>query len=167
MARPRKKDPVAKRRELTVRGAAGDISSGYTPYSEEISERILMRLARGENICSICADKDYPSRMTVFRWRTQYPAFAEKYDLAISCRNEYLLEECLDMVDKAGEDTKLGILKLQLEERHYAIEHHEKMQKRYDHLKGKPEDAKTIDAQVVESDPLSEAIDAYRAGRMK
>lgn len=48
-------------------------------YSPEIVERILDRIAEGESLRKICADKGYPDRRTVLRW------FEANRELATRC----------------------------------------------------------------------------------
>lgn len=44
-------------------------------FSQEIADKICERMIEGEDIVTICKDKDMPSRATVYRWMAEQPAF--------------------------------------------------------------------------------------------
>ena len=47
-------------------------TSSYTP---EIANKICERMIEGEDLVTICADADMPSRRTVYRWMDEFPDF--------------------------------------------------------------------------------------------
>lgn len=54
-------------------------------YSDEIAEEICDRIAKGESVKQICADREsgwLPGESTVYRWLQENEAFRERYTLA-------------------------------------------------------------------------------------
>jgi hypothetical protein len=54
-------------------------------YSEELAEEICDRIAKGESVKEICADKEsgwLPGESTVYRWLQENDGFRERYALA-------------------------------------------------------------------------------------
>jgi len=50
--------------------------SKYTP---DLAEFICDQMIEGRDLTDICSDGDMPSRVTVYRWRRDYPEFETQY----------------------------------------------------------------------------------------
>jgi len=116
----------------TSEGAGIDIVAAYaaleTPplqhsvgrpstYTEEIAAKICDRVAAGEYIHVICAEDGFPSHRTVRSWTKRHPEFKAAYEDAKQCKYERLMDECLEIADKATKEG-LSLAELQLAERH-------------------------------------------------
>ena len=76
-----------------------------TAYSEEIAQRIIMRMADGESLRSICASDDMPARSTVMLWAaTDREGFSDRYAKACEARAHYWADELLDIADDSQND---------------------------------------------------------------
>ena len=64
-------------------------------YSEEIATRVCDAIVRGETLTNICAAADMPSTVTIWKWTTQYPAFANAYARARELQAHALWDEAL------------------------------------------------------------------------
>jgi hypothetical protein len=53
-----------------------------TRYSAELGEAICARVEAGASLNAICSDLSLPCYRTVTNWRSLFPAFALRYDLA-------------------------------------------------------------------------------------
>ena len=72
-------------------------------YSDEIAERICIRLAAGESLLKICEEDGIPTRATIYDWLAKYPNFADKYAHA---RNVGLDDMADDVIRLADDDEK-------------------------------------------------------------
>lgn len=70
----------------------------------KLMDRICERLAGGESLRAICADKDMPDRVTVFRWLAKSPALQAQYAHARDLQADALFDEMLDIADDARND---------------------------------------------------------------
>lgn len=79
-----------------------------TDYSQDIADLICERLADGESLRSICADKSFPARSTVFRWLSLQPEFSDQYTRAREAQADAIFDEMIDIADNPliGEKTK-------------------------------------------------------------
>lgn len=74
-------------------------------FSQAVADTILERMAGGESLRAICADKGMPHRATVFRWIEADEAFRARYGLAMDARADALAEEILAIADDGHNDT--------------------------------------------------------------
>lgn len=74
-------------------------------FSQPVADAILDRMAGGESLRTICADKGMPNRSTVFRWLEADEAFRARYALAMDARADALAEEILAIADDGRNDT--------------------------------------------------------------
>lgn len=84
-------------------------------FSAELSTTVLVRLAEGRSLRSVCADEDMPSLTTVMKWLREDDAFAQHYAGAREARAEVMFEE-LDEVseDAASADNAVTVAGLRL-----------------------------------------------------
>lgn len=83
---------------------------GTTTYTKEVGDKICERLAEGESLRKICADKEMPSRWSVFRWLDDEAneAFRNQYARAREWQAESIMDEVLELADDASQDSQPG-----------------------------------------------------------
>jgi len=75
-----------------------------TIYSEELAEEICGRIAKGESVKQICADKEsgwLPGESTVYRWLNENEAFRERYALAREAQADGEFDQARDIAMNA------------------------------------------------------------------
>lgn len=72
----------------------------YMPYDPEIAAEICERIADGEDLISICAEKGLPSRKVVYRWLHEEQQFRDDYARARLQQAESLADEALHIARK-------------------------------------------------------------------
>lgn len=75
-----------------------------TIYSEELAEEICDRIAKGESVKQICADKEsgwLPGESTVYRWLNENEAFRERYALAREAQADGEFDQARDIAMNA------------------------------------------------------------------
>jgi terminase small subunit-like protein len=72
-------------------------------FDAKIAGAIAARLADGEPLLAICRDDIMPHRATVTRWMLQHPGFCDMIRQARELGADALAEECLVIVDGAGD----------------------------------------------------------------
>ncbi len=70
-----------------------------TKYNEERAKQILDLYSDGENLQQIEKRRNFPSRRTILRWRTDFPEFGKLYDQALLSYSEAIIEEALQIAD--------------------------------------------------------------------
>lgn len=75
------------------------------PWTPEIEDEILMRMAEGESLRSICSDERLPSRITVRMRAIDDAAFSARYARARELQADELIEEAREIADT----TAIGI----------------------------------------------------------
>lgn len=95
MPRPKKIDA-----ETTPKKATGRPSS----YSKAIEDQIVERMIDGESLVSICRDPAMPSRMTVYRWFDEHPAFDARCARAREALADYLVDKIEQMASETNEE---------------------------------------------------------------
>ena len=79
-------------------------------YDQDTADTICERLADGESLRAICADKEMPSTSTVCKWLAKDSEFAEQYARARELQADALFDDCLAIADgttlKAKEDVQ-------------------------------------------------------------
>jgi len=78
-------------------------------FSDKLADIICDRLAEGESLRSICAEKDFPSTTTVKRWLRGKPNFCAQYALAREDQADAIFDEIVDIADKAGRSEDLTV----------------------------------------------------------
>lgn len=76
-------------------------------YSEALLQEILLKVADGESLASVCRKDGFPSRKTFFAWVSDKPSIAEQYQVALSMRAELFADEIIEIADDSGFDIKL------------------------------------------------------------
>lgn len=83
-------------------------------YDPEVGAKFCAAMASTtDSIATICKRKGMPSKATVFRWRSEQPAFKDMYEAAKLEQLYGGIEECTEIADKAVE-TSEGIQKAKL-----------------------------------------------------
>ncbi len=73
-------------------------------YTEPLAAKICRRLAQGESLRAICADKAMPSAETVRRWLIDNEDFCAQYVRAREVQADRFAEEILEIADDASDD---------------------------------------------------------------
>ena len=75
-------------------------------YSDKLAAKICERLAEGESLRAICADKAMPSISTVMGWLFDgnHDKFSEQYARAREAQAEIRADEIVDIADDASGD---------------------------------------------------------------
>ena len=88
-------------------------------YNEELAERILLRLADGESLNSICKDEGMPSRVTVYAWALRNEDFLNKYRAAREQQADSLADDTQAIADAATPEN-WTVARLQVQVRQWA-----------------------------------------------
>ena len=88
-----------------------------TTYDATTADAICLRLAEGESLLSICAEKGMPGRATVYQWLNANPPFADNYARARQHQADTFADEVIYIADNA---TDAGIARLQVDARKWA-----------------------------------------------
>jgi hypothetical protein len=89
-----------KKRPGTNKGNGGR----PTVYSDDLEERIMLRVIDGDSLDTIGKDSDMPSKTAMYLWLANNNGFREQYDRAIDIRDSVMREEILDIVDNSIND---------------------------------------------------------------
>lgn len=71
-----------------------------TIYSDDLADRICVRLALGESVRSICKDDDMPSQALIYVWLNRNPSFLEQYTRAREEQAETHADQIVDIADE-------------------------------------------------------------------
>lgn len=71
-----------------------------TIYSQDLTDRICVRLALGESIRTICKDEDMPAQSVIYQWLYRHPEFQEQYTRAREEQAESHADEIVDIADE-------------------------------------------------------------------
>lgn len=86
-------------------------------YNQQVAEAICERIALGESLRSICRDDAMPAQSTVFKWLTQQTAFAEQYARARETQADAMVDEMLDIADRAVSNEQVQAARLRIDAR--------------------------------------------------
>lgn len=79
-----------------------------TTYTEELGNRICLRISNGESLRKICKDEDMPSASTVHLWVLENrQKFSEQYTKSRAIQAEHMFEEILEIADDGTNDTTM------------------------------------------------------------
>jgi len=78
-------------------------------YTRETADELLLRIAEGRSLRSICADDDMPSWRTVWGWLQKDEEFAARYARARETQAHAIAEQALEEAARAS-DPQLGRL---------------------------------------------------------
>ncbi len=93
-----------------VRNGKARLTRGSpVPYSEELANRILRRLANGESLRSICQDSDMPDRGTVLGWVKDLHHFEQPYARAREMQLDAFAMETIDIADNEPDPAKARV----------------------------------------------------------
>jgi hypothetical protein len=69
-------------------------------FSQSAADTICARIADGESLRSICAEKAMPSRAAVFKWLQDFPIFADQYARAREDQAETYADDVVRIADQ-------------------------------------------------------------------
>jgi hypothetical protein len=77
-----------------------------TIFTQELADKICLRISEGESLRAICRDEDMPSCSSVFRWLLDEDkkSFWEQYEKARNVQAEIMFEELLEIADDGSND---------------------------------------------------------------
>jgi hypothetical protein len=77
-----------------------------TIYTKKLADEICKRIAEGESVRAIVADKKMPSASTIFRWLLDQDKkpFWEQYAHARNVQAELMFDELLEIADDGSND---------------------------------------------------------------
>lgn len=74
-------------------------------YTAELADAILVRIADGESLRSICNDPEMPSRPTVYSWvLDNKDGFFDRYARAREMQAHALVDDCVEVADDGIND---------------------------------------------------------------
>lgn len=74
-------------------------------FSQEVFDKICVRIAEGESLRKICKDNDMPSLVNVWRWLNNSDELSKQYARAREEQAETLVDEMIDIADYKKDDT--------------------------------------------------------------
>lgn len=74
----------------------------------EIMGIVVASLGEGKPLAEICREPGMPDRVTIYRWRDEDAEFAQHIARAREAGFDAIAEDCLDIADETGRDTKYG-----------------------------------------------------------
>ena len=69
-------------------------------YSQDLTDRICIRLSLGESVRSICKDPAMPSQALIYQWLYRHPNFLEQYTRAREEQAETHADQIVDIADE-------------------------------------------------------------------
>ncbi len=75
-----------------------DAPRRYRRYGKAIAATLCRRLARGESLVQICADRAMPAYSTVLNWLARHPEFRDMYQQARRFQAHALADEILSVL---------------------------------------------------------------------
>lgn len=90
-----------------ARGRVGekpDKPNTHGLFSPELFTAICSRIAEGESLNRICAERAMPSRKTFFQWVAKDRALEAEYSLALRIRADYFVDEIIEIADDSNGD---------------------------------------------------------------
>ena len=66
-------------------------------FTQATADAICERIAAGESLRAICAEKEMPGLSVVFQWLNAQPSFADQYARARETQADTLADEMLDI----------------------------------------------------------------------
>jgi hypothetical protein len=90
----------AERSKMTALAKA----NGRPPVSPEKLDKVLERIANGESVKAICADKDMPGEKTIYSHLEKDEAFQQRYARAREAQMDHYAEEIIEISDDSSRD---------------------------------------------------------------
>lgn len=73
-------------------------------YTQEIADYICEQMIEGRDLCDICNDEGVPARVTVYRWRRDYPEFDTQYARAREALADWELNHLKQLAESCTEE---------------------------------------------------------------
>lgn len=71
-------------------------------FTQDLADKICLRLSQGESLKTICSDEDMPNASTVHLWVIEdREGFSKKYARARNIQAEVMFDEILEISDKS------------------------------------------------------------------
>lgn len=71
-----------------------------TVYSGDVADAICEMIASGKSVRTICAEDNFPSMSTVFKWLRENEEFSQQYVRAREVQADTLFDEVLSIADQ-------------------------------------------------------------------
>lgn len=78
-----------------------------TIYSQELVDKLCIRLGSGRSLRSICEDEDMPAQSQVYAWLQRHPDFQEQYARAREEQAETHADEIVDIADETPQTKEI------------------------------------------------------------
>lgn len=72
-------------------------------YKPEIFDKICARVSEGESLNKICKSKDFPTKITFYRWLRENEDLCNQYAIAKQDRADTYSDELVDIADELAE----------------------------------------------------------------
>lgn len=77
-------------------------------YTDELWEEILIRVAEGESVVTICEDDHMPVRTAVYKWMWKDPELAKQYENSVLLKADKCVEQAKDMALHMKQRAEMG-----------------------------------------------------------
>lgn len=91
-------------RNVATKSAGAKPVGRPSKFTQELADKICERIANGESLRSICADKGMPDKATVHRWCAESSEFCDQYAHAREGQAEFYADEIIEISDTATSD---------------------------------------------------------------
>jgi hypothetical protein len=78
-------------------------------FSDKLADRICERIANGESLRSICADKNEPGKRTVMTWLSSNEAFRHQYARAREDQADHYADEIIEIADNEADTNRARV----------------------------------------------------------
>src|SRR4051794_11709669 len=89
-------------------------------FTDELADKICLRMAEGRSLNAICQDPDMPHRVTVLRWLQKHEPFRTKYVQAREDLINFHGDRLLELADGATAEN-VQVAKLQIDTRKWIM----------------------------------------------
>jgi hypothetical protein len=77
-------------------------------FSQELADRICLRLSEGDSLRKICEGENMPSKTTVMRWLIKNQEFSDQYRVSRDIQADIFFDEIVDIADSATPETAIA-----------------------------------------------------------
>jgi hypothetical protein len=75
---------------------------------EDVRQELLVRVAEGESVFTVCHDEHMPARATMYRWIREDSQFKQEYEAALEQRADKYVEMIADLSEHMQMRAKMG-----------------------------------------------------------
>jgi leucyl aminopeptidase (aminopeptidase T) len=78
-------------------------------YSDQLADKICERIADGESLRAICADKNVPGKRTVMTWLSDKEEFRHRYAQAREEQADFYADEIIEIADNEADTNRARV----------------------------------------------------------